>query len=230
MIPAYNEGATIEKLLDKIKMVDLVGDVEKEIIIINDFSEDNTDEVVRKYIQSNPEMRILYFLNEKGKGKGAALRTGISKATGQYLIVQDADLEYDPEDYNTLLRPMIENIADVVYGSRFKDKDKISCLSWRHLMANRFLTLLSNLFTRLNLTDMETGYKLFRSDIIKGLDLKENRFGFEPEVTAKISRLPGIRIHEVGISYRPRSYREGKKIGWRDGLRTILCILRYNLF
>jgi glycosyltransferase involved in cell wall biosynthesis len=230
VIPAYNESATIERLLEKIKCVNLINGIEKEIIIVNDFSEDNTDQIIRRYVESNPDINILYFLNEEGKGKGAALRTGIRRATGDYLIVQDADLEYDPEDYNILLRPIVEGIADVVYGSRFKGTKKGSTISLRHFLANKFLTFLSNIFTKLDLTDMETCYKLFKSHIIKGIILKEDRFGFEPEVTAKISRIPGIRIHEVGISYSPRSYREGKKIGWIDGVRSIFCILKYNLF
>jgi len=230
IIPAYNEGPTIHRILDKIKAVKLVGDMEKEIIITNDCSTDDTEAAILRYQSLNPELNIQYFKHEVNKGKGAALHTGISKATGDYVVIQDADLEYDPREYNLLLQPILDDFADVVYGSRFMGGNPHRILFFWHSIGNKFLTFLSNAFTNLNLTDMETCYKLFKRDIIQSLTLKEKRFGFEPEVTAKIARVEGVRIYEVGISYYGRSYEEGKKIGWRDGFRAIYCILKYNLF
>ena len=230
VIPAYNEGRTIHFILDKIKAVQLINNIEKEIIIINDYSTDNTEESIQKYMNDNPEMKIMYFKHEVNKGKGAALHTGIQKSTGEYLIIQDADLEYDPREYNLLLQPVVEGFADVVFGSRFAGGNPHRILFFWHTIGNKFLTRLSNMFTNLNLTDMETCYKLFNTKMIQGLNLCEKRFGFEPEVTAKISRVPKVRIYEVGISYYGRTYEEGKKIGWRDGFRAIWCILKYNLF
>lgn len=229
IIPAYNEAATIHQILNKIIEVQLSNDIQKEIIIVNDCSKDKTQEVIENYIKSNKEFNIKLFNQEINKGKGAALHKGISLASGEYLIVQDADLEYDPNEYNILLKPIIEGFADVVYGFRFMGGKPHRILFFWHTIGNKFLTALSNIFTNLNLSDMETCYKLFRTDIIQKIKLKENRFGFEPEVTAKISKVPKIRIYEVGISYYGRTYEEGKKINWKDGFRAIYCILKYNL-
>ena len=230
IIPAYNEGRTIHFILDKVKAVQLIGGVEKEVIIVNDCSKDNTEEAILSYQKDNPELNIQYRKHEVNQGKGAALHTGIREASGEFLIIQDADLEYDPNEFNILLKPVLDGVADVVYGSRFMGGRPHRILFFWHTLGNKFLTSASNMFTNLNLSDMETCYKLFRSEIIKSLDLKEKRFGFEPEVTAKMSRYPKVRIYEVGISYYGRTYEEGKKIGWRDGFRAIFCILKYNLF
>ena len=230
IIPAYNEGRTIHFILDKVKAVQLIGGVEKEVIIVNDCSKDNTEEAILNYQKENPDLNIQYRKHEVNKGKGAALHTGIKEATGEYLVIQDADLEYDPNEFNILLKPVLDGFADVVYGSRFAGGRPHRILFFWHTIGNNLLTFLSNMFTNLNLSDMETCYKLFKSDIVKSLDLKEKRFGFEPEVTAKMSRYPKVRIYEVGISYYGRTYEEGKKIGWRDGFRAIFCILKYNLF
>jgi glycosyltransferase involved in cell wall biosynthesis len=229
VIPAYNEGRTIYRILDRIKSVHLIENIGKEVIIVNDCSSDDTDSAIHEYIRSNPDLPISYYSHEINKGKGAALRTGIQNAKGDFVIVQDADLEYDPQEYNILLKPIIDDFADVVYGSRFIGGKPHRILFFWHSIGNRLLTRMSNMMTNLNLTDMETCYKLFRREIIQSVNLKENRFGFEPEVTAKISRIKGIRIYEVGISYYGRTYEEGKKIGWKDGFRAIWCILKYNL-
>lgn len=230
VIPAYNEGPTIHLILDKVKAVKLVNDIQREVIIVNDCSKDDTEEAILRYKDANPDLPISYYKHEVNQGKGAALHTGINKATGDYVIIQDADLEYDPEEYNVLLKPMENGFADVVYGSRFMGGNPHRILFFWHSLGNGMLTFLSNMFTNLNLTDMETCYKLFRRETIQSLELKEKRFGFEPEVTAKVSRIPKVRIYEVGISYYGRTYEEGKKIGWRDGFRAIYCILKYNLF
>ena len=229
IIPAYNEGPTIHFILDKLQRVSLLNAIEKEIIIVNDCSKDNTEEAIKNYMAQNPSLNIQYFKHEVNKGKGAALHTGIQKATGDYLIIQDADLEYDPEEYNLLLKPVLDGFADVVYGSRFMGGNPHRISFFWHTIGNKFLTFTSNMFNNLNLSDMETCYKLFNTKIIQAMPLKENRFGFEPEVTAKISRVPKIRIYEVGISYYGRTYEEGKKIGWKDGVRAIYCILKYGL-
>ena len=229
VIPAFNEEKTIVKILNKVKSAELPENWDKEIIITNDCSTDNTEIAIKEYINENPEMDISYFKHDKNKGKGSALHTSIEHAKGDYIIIQDADLEYNPEEYSVMLKPVIDGYADIVYGSRFLGGKPHRILFFWHSIGNKFLTFLSNMFTNLNLTDMETCYKLFRRDIIQSLDLKEKRFGFEPEVTSKISRISKIRIYEVGISYYGRTFEEGKKINWKDGLHAIYCILKYGM-
>lgn len=230
VMPAYNEAKTIRTTLMKIIDVKLHYDFQKEIIIVNDCSKDETENILTEFIHANPSIDIKYFKHEVNKGKGAALHTGIKEATGSHVIIQDADLEYDPAEYNILLQPIANGSADIVYGSRFVGGKPHRILFFWHTIGNKFLTFFSNMFSNLNLTDMETCYKLFRADIIKSLKLHEKRFGFEPEVTQKIARIKGVRIYEVGISYYGRTYEEGKKIGWRDGFKALYCIIKYGLF
>lgn len=229
IIPAYNEEKTIHRILDMVRRVELIGGVQKEVIIVNDCSSDNTEKAIKDYIHSHPGFAFRYIVHDVNKGKGAALHTGIKVATGDYIVIQDADLEYDPEEYNLLLKPLLNGMADVVYGSRFIGGKPHRILFFWHTFGNKLLTFLSNMFSNLNLSDMETCYKLFKSEIIRNISLVETRFGFEPEVTQKIARIDGIRIYEVGISYYGRTYAEGKKINWKDGFRALYCIVKYGL-
>ena len=228
VIPAFNEGPTIHLILEKIDAVQLIGGLEKEIIVVDDCSTDNTVEKLKSYCLGHSHQQIQIIQHPKNQGKGAALHTGIKEATGDIVVIQDADLEYDPQEYNILIKPILDNFADVVYGSRFIGGKPHRILFFWHSIGNKILTFLSNAMTNLNLTDMETCYKVFRREVIQSLDLKEKRFGFEPEVTSKVARIKGIRIYEVGISYFGRTFEEGKKIGWRDGFRAIYCILKYR--
>lgn len=229
VIPAYNEEKTIHIILEKVIAVDLINNISKEIIIVNDCSKDDTEGAIQRFIYEHKAVDIRYFRHENNQGKGAALHTGISKATGDYLIIQDADTEYDPNEYNDLLKPVLAGFADVVYGSRFMGSKPHRILFFWHSIGNKILTFSSNMFTNLNLTDMETCYKLFNTKTIQSIKLREKRFGFEPEVTAKIARIPKIRIYEVGISYYGRTVDDGKKIGWKDGVRAFVCIFKYGL-
>ena len=230
VIPAYNEEKTIGAILDRVREVKLPGGMDKELIIVDDHSSDGTAAFIQAYSEKHSEGGIRFFRHERNSGKGAALRTGIQHAKGDFVVIQDADLEYDPNEYALLLQPLLDGHADVVYGSRYAGGKAHRILFFWHSFGNRFLTTLSNALTNLNLSDMETCYKMFRREIIQSIKLKENRFGFEPEVTAKIARIPNVRIYEVGISYYGRTFDEGKKIGWKDGFRAIYCILKYNLF
>lgn len=230
IIPVFNEERTIKTILDKVLQVELDFDVRKEIICIDDRSTDRSLQIIKEILELNEDEDFKIVAHEKNRGKGAAIHSGIRKASGDFILIQDADLEYDPRDYNLLLKPVMEGFADVVYGSRFMGNNPHRILFFWHSIGNKVLTTLSNAFTNLNLSDMETCYKMFRADMLKNIPLRENRFGFEPEVTAKISRWPGVRIYEVGISYYGRTYAEGKKINWKDGLQAIYCILKYNIW
>ncbi|HKK63557.1 MAG TPA: glycosyltransferase family 2 protein [Bacteroidales bacterium] len=228
IIPVFNEENTILEILDAVQRVNLIYDIEKDIIIVDDCSTDQSVRIIEEYIAEKKTGHIELFRHKVNRGKGAAIHTGIERAQGDYILIQDADLEYDPDEYNILLSPIVKGVADVVYGSRFKGHHPHRILFFWHTIGNKFLTFLSNIFTNLNLSDMETCYKIFDADKLKSLSLREKRFGFEPEVTAKISRIPGIRIYEVGISYYGRTYAEGKKINWKDGFRAMYCIFKYN--
>lgn len=230
LIPVYNEGPTIHLILNRIKDVKLINNIQKELILVNDCSTDNTEESIQKYIKENPDMDIRYYKHEKNQGKGAAIHTSIPKATGDYSIIQDADLEYDPEEFNLLIQPVLRGAADVVYGSRFSGGNAHRILFFWHSIGNKFLTFLTNMFTNLNLTDVHTCYKLIKTTTLQQIPLKEKRFAIDPELTAKISRLPDIRIYEVGISYYGRTYAEGKKINWKDGFSALYSIVKYNVF
>lgn len=227
IIPAYNESATIMQILLSVSKTQLLPGISREIILVNDCSTDETLVKAEEFKKEHPNLIIVS--HTQNQGKGASIKTGIKQASGDFIIIQDADTEYDPREYNTLLQPVVDGFADVVYGSRFSGGNPHRILFFWHSIGNKFLTFLSNMLTDLNLTDMETGYKLFRSEILKKIHLQENRFGFEPEITAKISRIKGVRIYEVGISYYGRTFDEGKKINWMDGFKAIFCILKYNL-
>jgi len=230
IIPVYNEQRTITQILDKIRAVKLIQNIEKEVIVINDQSKDDSDNLIKNYISQHPDLLIKYYSLAVNSGKGAAVHVGISLATGNFMLIQDADLEYDPYEYNILLMPLVEDIADVVYGSRFIGGNPHRILFFWHTIGNKILTSIANMCANLNLTDMCTGYKVFKTHLVQQLTLKEKRFGFDPEITLKIAKIRYTKIYEVGISYYGRTYKEGKTINWKDGVRTIYCILKYGIF
>jgi glycosyltransferase involved in cell wall biosynthesis len=230
LVPVYNEEKTVYAVLESLNALQLPNGLLKELIIVNDGSTDNTQGQIESFIKKEPNLNVIYYKQNKNKGKGAALHTAIAVATGDYIIIQDADMEYDVAEYTELLAPLLKNVADVVYGSRFIGNKPHRTLYFWHYLGNRMLTLLTNLVTNINLSDMETCFKVFRSAHLKSLKLRETRFGFEPEVTIKIARIPFIRIYEVGISYYGRTYDDGKKIRWTDGLQALWCIAKYGLF
>ncbi|WP_199415178.1 glycosyltransferase family 2 protein [Chitinophaga silvisoli] len=229
IIPVYNEERTIAQILDKIRGVKLIQNIEKEVIIVNDQSKDNSERIIKDYILRHPEFSIQYYSLPVNSGKGAAVHVGISHVTGDFMLIQDADLEYDPYEYNVLLMPLVENIADVVYGSRFIGGNPHRILFFWHTIGNKLLTFVANMCANLNLTDMCTGYKVFKTSLVQQFILKEKRFGFDPEITLKVAKIKYVRIYEVGISYYGRTYKEGKTINWKDGVRTIYCILKYGM-
>ncbi|MFT5617514.1 MAG: glycosyltransferase involved in cell wall biosynthesis [Arenicella sp.] len=230
IIPAYNEASTITEILDRMKRIKLTLGIQKEIIIVNDCSSDNTEGLILDYQKKNPHYKIIYVCHARNKGKGGAVKSGIKYATGKYLLIQDADLEYDPKEYNSLLEPIVDDKADVVYGSRFIGGNLHRVTFYWYSARTKWLTKISNMLTNLNLTDMECGYKCFRTAIVKQLDLYENGFGFESEITAKISRIKRVRIYEQAVSYQGRTVADGKKLTWQDGFDSLWCILKYNLW
>lgn len=230
LIPCFNEEKMITTILKMVMDAQIISEIKKEIIIVDDGSSDGTAGAIHRFIQEHAGYSIKLLTHQRNRGKGASIKTALQHITGDVVIIQDADLEYDPSEYNKLLSPILKGHADVVYGSRFRGSEAHRVLFFSHTIGNKLLTFWSNIFTGLNLTDMETGFKMFKTDILRQIRLKENRFGFEPEVTAKISRLKNIRIYEVGISYYGRGYEEGKKIRWIDGMRAIYCVFKYNIF
>jgi glycosyltransferase involved in cell wall biosynthesis len=230
LVPCYNEERTIIVMLERLLQIELTQNLRKEIIVVDDCSTDKSHEIITDFIKTDQTASIKLIKHENNMGKGASIHSAIKHAEGEVIVIQDADLEYDPAEYNKLLKPILEGHADVVYGSRFRGSDAHRVLFFWHTIGNNILTFWSNVFTGLNLTDMETGYKMIKTDMLKRIRLKEKRFGFEPEVTAKLSRIKNIRFYEVGISYYGRSYSEGKKIGWRDGVHAFWCLLKYNIF
>jgi len=230
-VPVYNEERTLEEIIRRVCVIN----VPKEVILVDDGSKDRSREILTRLQEENRGAgddlnQIKVIFHAQNQGKGAALKTAIAHASGDVVLIQDADLEYDPKDYPNLLQPIQDGLADVVYGTRFVGGGAHRVLFFWHRIGNGFLTLVSNMLADLNFTDIETGYKAFRAEIARGIDLEESRFGFEPEITAKIAKIPNIRVYEVGISYYGRSYAEGKKIGWKDGVRALYCIIKYNIF
>ena len=229
IVPCYNEEKLVTDVLKMVVDAEIISGVKKEVIVIDDGSSDNTSLAIQQFIQANPTHSIKLIRHQSNRGKGACIKSGLEHTTGEVLVIQDADLEYDPSEYNKLLAPIVKGHADVVYGSRFRGSEAHRVLFFLHTIGNKMLTFWSNIFTGLNLTDMETGFKMFRTEIIRSINLIENRFGFEPEVTAKVSRVKNIRIYEVGISYYGRQYEQGKKIKWTDGMKAIYCVFKYNI-